>query len=153
MSLHTAVGIISSIIVTVVLQVEELALLSVTVNVTLFDPILLQSKLVLLAVTFAIPHASVEPSFISSASIVADPIAFRFIVSALHLPIGAILSSTFKIVLQVPEFPDASITVSVTVLLPIFEQSNVFGDTDSVIGPFGSVDPNPIAAISALVRL
>ena len=44
-------------------------------------------------------------------------------------------------------FPVASVTVSVTVLVPIFEQLNDVLDADNVTGPHSSVLPLLISAV------
>ena len=57
-------GLTKSTTVTVAEQVELLALLSVTVNITVFAPRLEQLKLLVLIVVLKIPHASDDPLFI-----------------------------------------------------------------------------------------
>ena len=44
--------------------------------------------------------------------------------------VGAIVSSTDTVAVQVETFPFTSVTVSVTVLAPMFEQSKVLGSTE-----------------------
>ena len=61
--------------VTLLVQVELLPLLSVTVNVTVFEPTLEQVKLVGLAARLAMPQASLEPLSTSLAVILALPLA------------------------------------------------------------------------------
>src|SRR5260370_29594468 len=70
LSLHLATGLVTSLTVTVALQVELLPLGSVAVRVTRLLPTLLQSKLVLLAERLT-PQASVLPPSISAATMVA----------------------------------------------------------------------------------
>ena len=59
--------------VTLLVQVLVLPLLSVTLKVTVFEPTLLQVKLVGLAAKLAMPQASFEPLSTSLAVIVALP--------------------------------------------------------------------------------
>ena len=63
-SWQTATGAIKSTTVTVAVQVALLVLLSVTVKVTRFVPMLLQSKLVWLRLRLAMPEASLLPLLI-----------------------------------------------------------------------------------------
>ena len=50
-------------------------------------------------------------------------------VISLVIATGGVTSDMVTIALQLPELPDASVAVKVTVLLPILEQSNVVGVT------------------------
>ena len=68
-------GAILSSIVTVVVQLEELPLASVTVKVTVFSPMLLQSNVLGLTVLVAIPQLSVEPPSISAGVMLTIPLA------------------------------------------------------------------------------
>ena len=49
--------------------------------------------------------------------------------------LGAILSTTVTVALHVDELPHASVTVSVTLFAPTFEQSNEVLDAPNVIDP------------------
>ena len=66
-------GLIVSDNVTVAVPVFMFPLVSVTVKVTMFDPILAQVNVLGETATVAIPHASLEPLFICAAVIVAVP--------------------------------------------------------------------------------
>src|SRR5260370_14269916 len=76
MSLHLATGLVTSLTVTVALQVELLPLGSVTVSATVLLPTMLQSKLVLLAARLT-PQASVLPPSMFAGAMVAWPVASR----------------------------------------------------------------------------
>jgi hypothetical protein len=54
--------------------------------------------------------------------------------------------TTVTVALHVDVLPVASVTVSVTVLAPILEQSNEVLDADNVIGPHSSLLPLLISA-------
>ena len=118
---------ITPVTVTVAVQVAVLPLLSVTVRVTLFVPILEQLKLVLDKVNDWIPQASLQPSLISEVVILAVPldnVTFAF----LQIAVGDMLSLTVTIAVADAVFPLASVTVNVTVFAPTFEQSKLVFD-------------------------
>jgi len=77
-----------------------------------------------------VPQLSVLLLLICDAASVPVPDAFKVTVAFLHKAAGAILSETFTVPEQVAVLPDASLTVSTTVLLPILAQVNVLGKTD-----------------------
>ena len=78
-------------------------------------------------VRVAIPQASIELLSTSAATIEALPVPSNCTVMSLQMAVGAILSKTVTIAVQVSEFPPGSVTVNVTVLVPILVQSKVFG--------------------------
>ena len=51
------------------------------------------------------------------------------------------ISTTVTVAEHVDEFPDPSVTVSVTAFEPVFAQVKVLGETDKVTGPQLSEDP------------
>ena len=104
--------------VTVAVQELTFPLVSVTVNVTAFAPILAQLKVVLLATKLAIPQLSVELLLMSAAVILAVPSVFKFTEMFLQIAVGNVSSSTVTICIQVAVFPEASVAVQVTVVLP-----------------------------------
>src|SRR5260370_193983 len=124
MSLHLASGLVTSLTVTVAVEVALVPLGSVAVRVTTLLPTLLQSKLVLLAERLT-PQASVLPPSISAGAMVAWPVASRLTVMSLHLATGLVTSLTVTVALQVELLPLASVTVSATVLLPTLLQSKL----------------------------
>ena len=91
----SGVGAVLSSIITVVEHVSVLPDASVTVKVTVFAPIIVQSKSVMSIAVVSIPQLSVEPLFISVAVIDAFPVASRAIVNGdTQLAVGFVLSST-----------------------------------------------------------
>ena len=54
---------------------------------------------------------------------------------------GPTVSATVTIAVPVLTFPLLSVTVNTTLLVPIFEQVNVLGDTESEAIPQASVEP------------
>ena len=73
MLLQTGVGAVESSTITVAVQVAVLLLASVTVKVTLFEPMSAQAKLVVEAVVLLTEQLSAEPPSMSAAVIVALP--------------------------------------------------------------------------------
>ena len=121
---QTAVGEVVSCTVTTEVQVEELALPSTTVRVTLLVPTLLQVKAVVLAVVPATEQLSQMPLSMSPAAMETLPLPSRCTVMFWHTAVGEVESVTTTDPLQVLEFPLTSTTVKVTVLLPRLEQVN-----------------------------
>src|SRR5712692_8506676 len=144
MSLHLASGLVTSLTVTIALQVELLPLGSVTVSATVLLPTLLQSKLVLLAARLT-PQASELPPSISAGAMVAWPVASRSMVMSLHLATGLVTSLTVTVALQVELLPLGSVTVSATVLLPTLLQSKLVLLAERLT-PQASVLPPSISA-------
>ena len=77
---QTAVGLVTSLTVTVAVQVETLPLTSVTVKVTVLAPTLAHVKEEGETASEAIPHASELPLLICEAIIEAVPPALKFTV-------------------------------------------------------------------------
>ena len=119
MSWQIAVGAKVSSTSTSAVQEFVFPLVSVTVSVTIFRPILLQSKLVISIVAPWIPQASVLPPSSIAAVIFATPEEFSATVMFWHIASGAIMSSTVTTATQLVMFPAASITLSVTLFGPI----------------------------------
>ena len=88
-----------------------------------------------------IPQASVEPLLIWDAVIDAVPKLFNCTVIFWVLTTGLTVSATVTTAVPVLTFPLLSVTVSTTLLVPIFEQVNVLGDTESEAIPQASVEP------------
>ena len=108
----------SSNTVTFAVAELELPLASVTVNNTGFVPIELQLKLVGSTTIDAIPQASKEPLSISAAVILAFPVASMVTEISCTTAVGAVLSITVTICVAVTEFPELSVTVHITEVLP-----------------------------------
>lgn len=136
-----ATGGTLSTTVTVDVQVETFPLLSVTVNVTMFDPILAQVNVVGEIESDAIPHASFDPLLTCVAVIEVVPEAFSGTVIFLQSAVGGTLSTTVTVAVQVETFPLLSVTVNVTVFEPILAHVNVDGETESEAIPQASFDP------------
>ena len=124
-SWQTASGGTESTTVTVAVQVELLPLLSVTVRVTRFVPMLLQSKLVWLRLRLAMPQASVLPLLICAGSIVPWPLAFNSTLRSWQTATGAIKSTTVTVAVQVALLVLLSVTVKVTRFVPMLLQSKL----------------------------
>jgi hypothetical protein len=110
------------------------------VSVTVLSPTLEQLKLEgdTLSVT---PQASFEPLSTCAAVIVAVPAELRLTVMFLAIALGATVSRTVTVAFLADTLLFASVTVSVTVLAPVFVQSNEEGDTLNVT-PHASFDPS-----------
>ena len=141
MFLHIAVGATLSCTVTVEVQVDILPLLSVTVKITVFAPTLEHVNVFGDTVIFFIPQASLEPLSICEAIILALPVASNCTVKFLHIAVGATLSCTVTVEVQVDILPLLSVTVRVTALVPILVHVNVFGDTVMLFIPQASLEP------------
>jgi hypothetical protein len=122
-------------------QVLTLPLLSVTVKVTVLGPMLAQVNEVLSRLSERIPQASLEPLSTCWAVIEAAPAASSCMVSAWQIAIGATLSSTVMVEVQVLTFPLLSVTVKVTVLGPTLAQVNDVLSRLSEAIPQASLDP------------
>jgi len=138
--LEIARGAIVSAIVTTEVHVELLPDASVTVNVTVFVPILAQVNTCGLTEKAAIVQLSVDPLLTANESMDAIPTLSNCAVIFLQVAIGAIVSETVTVETHCDEFPDASVTVKVTLFAPIFEQINESGLTTNEAIPQSSVD-------------
>src|SRR5690606_4825260 len=106
------VGAMLSSTVTIVVQVETLPFTSVTVKVTVFGPTSEQVKSVTSIEVLAIPQASVLPFSISATVMLAFPLASNWMVKgAAQVAVGATVSSTVTMVVQVETLPFTSVTV------------------------------------------
>ena len=141
-----ATGATLSSTVTVAVQVEVFPPTSVTVNVTVFAPILEQLKLFGETASEAIPQASEEPLSTSAAVIEPFPLLSNWTVTVWQVATGATLSSTVTVAVQVELLPSLSVTVKVAEFEPTFEQLNVEGDTDKEAMPQASLDPLSMSA-------
>src|SRR5688500_8959496 len=141
-----AVGATLSSTVTVAVQVEVFPLTSVTVKVTVFGPTLAQVKLVISKARLWIPHASLLPLSICAAVIVALPDASNCTVMFWQIAVGAILSSTVTVAVQVDVFPFTSVTVKVTVFGPPLAQVQLVISSDRLWIPHASLLPLSICA-------
>src|SRR5437899_13055 len=120
-----ATGGTGSTTVTVAVQVELLPLLSVTVRVTVLVPTLLTSKLVLSRLKLAMPQASVLPLLIWSGVIVPWPLASNWTVRFWQTANGGTESTTVTVAVAVWLLPLLSVTVRVTVFVPMLVQSKL----------------------------
>src|SRR5216683_1455616 len=122
---QTATGGTESTTVTVAVQVELLPLLSVTVRVTVLTPTLVQSKLVWLRLRLAMPQASVLPLLICAGSMVPWPLASNSTLRFWQRATGGTESTTVTVAVQVELLPLLSVTVRVTVFMPMLVQSKL----------------------------
>ena len=116
-------GAFTSFTVTIAVPVFTFPFTSVTVNVTVFGPIVEQLNEFGDTVLLAIPQSSLDPLFTSAAVIVATPAELRLTEMFCVITVGAVTSFTVTIAVPVFTFPFTSVTVNVTVLLPAFVQS------------------------------
>ena len=93
---------------------------------------------------------SVEPPSNWEAVTVTFPSASRSTVISFPTITGAVVSTTWTIASSVSVFPDSSVTVSVTVLSPIFSQVNTVSGIDRVISEQASEE---FLLISAAVKV
>ena len=141
MFVHTAVGGVTSFTVTVAVQVDEFPFTSVTVNVTVFAPVLAQVNEEGETDNVAIPQASELPLLICAAVIVAEPDEFKFTEIFWQIAVGGVTSLTVTNAVQVDEFPFISVTVKVTRFAPTLTQVKVDGETESEAIPHASELP------------
>ena len=134
-------GGVTSLMVTVAVQVETFPLLSVTVSVTVFAPTFAHVNEEGETESEAIPHASELPLLTCAAVIVALPDELRLTVMFWQTAVGLVTSLTVTVAVQVETFPLTSVTVSVTVFAPILAQVKVEGDTASDAIPQASELP------------
>src|SRR5690606_15309562 len=142
-----ATGATLSSTVTIVVQVEVFPFTSVTVKVTVFGPTSAQVKSVRSIEVLAIPQASVLPFSISATVMLAFPLASSWMVNgAAQFAMGATLSSTVTIVVQVETLPFTSLTVKVTVFGPTSAQVKAVMSIEVLAIPQASVLPLSISA-------
>src|SRR5690606_39124382 len=146
MLLVTTTGAVMSSTVTMAVALSVLPFTSVTVSVTVLAPTSPQSKLDLSSVMLAIPQASVEPLSISTAVMLALPVASSWTVMLRVTTTGAVMSSTVTIAVALSVLPFTSVTVSVTVLAPTSPQSKLFWLSVIEAIPQESVDPLSMSA-------
>lgn len=120
-------GAVLSITVTVLVQVLVFPDPSVAVRVTEFEPTLLQVKAVGDALKETVEQLSAEPLSISFAVMVAFPEPSRKTEMLWQLAVGETLSITVTEPEQALVFPDPSVTVRTTVLVPRSLQVNEVG--------------------------
>ena len=120
-----------SLTVTTALQVLELPLPSLTVNVTLFDPVSEQLKEVLEAEKLVVPQTSELPLSSWFGLMVWLPDEFRSIEIFLQTADGLVTSLTVTTEVHSSVWLLPSVTVRVTLLLPTFEQLKLVLEADS----------------------
>ena len=101
--------------VMVAVHVDSFPLLSVTVSITVFVPICVQSNAVWLNAKEATPQASVEPLSTVAASKVAFPEASNCTVTSWHSAQAVYYQPHVTLAVAVENYPFASVTVKVTV--------------------------------------
>src|SRR5580700_6630564 len=147
---QSAVGAVLSCTVTVALHVEAFPLKSVTVSVTVLSPVLLHVKLFGDTLSDPMPQLSKLPPSTSEPAIVTFPVLSRETVIDWQMAVGAVLSCTVTVALQLEVLPLKSVTVSVTVLSPVLLHVKLFGDTLSDPMPQLSTLP-PSTSVPAIV--
>ena len=114
--------------VTVDVHVELFPFTSMTVIVTVFAPMFAHVNAVGVTAKLAIPQASLDALFTAKESIVRLPVIFNRPVMFLQMAAGTTVSDTVTVDVQIAEFPEASVTVSVTVFAPMFAHVNELGE-------------------------
>ena len=122
-----------------------MALGSVTVRVTEFEPTLAQVNEVAEAEVLATEQLSEEPLSISPAVMLAFPLPSRKTVTSRHTAAGAVVSCTVTVAVQVAVPPSTSVTVRVDVLAPRFAQVKEVGVALRLPIPQLSEDPLSIS--------
>ena len=130
---HTATGAKTpSWIITVTLQLDSLPLKSVAVRMTVFSPILEQSKEVISADLVSIAQLSDQPANSSLSVRVTCKSSSRETVMSWQSIKGAVVSSMVTIALQDDTLPWGSVMVNTTLFCPMLLQSKVSTLTDVV---------------------
>ena len=128
-----AVGGVLSRTVTVAVQVAVLPLPSATVNVTVLGPKCAQVKLLWETdCAVAVPQLSVEP-LLSCEAVMFALFPLKFTVMFWQRAVGAVMSRTVTVAVQVAVFPLPSATVNVTTFAPRFEQVKLLWETDCAV--------------------
>jgi hypothetical protein len=122
---QTGIGAVTSLTVIEVLQVAEFPDGSVMVTVCVLIPISAQVKSVL-GIDGEVPQLSKLPEDTLAAVTVTLPVESKLTVGLVHIGVGAVMSLTVIVVLQVAVLPDPSFKVTVCVLAPVLAQVNVF---------------------------
>lgn len=107
------IGAVLSFIVTIAVPVELLPLVSVTVSVTEFAPMLAQVKVVWLKTLVAIPQLSVDPLSIWPGVIIALPLASRFTEMFCVATTGAVVSARLTATVSLSLHPFGNVAVKV----------------------------------------
>src|SRR5207244_4068999 len=125
------VGGAASCTVTVAVQLAVLPLLSLTVSVTVFGPMLVQAKVVGLTDRMVMVQLSVELLCTWAAVMLTWPLASRFTSMLCVRTVGGAASCTVTVAVQVPMLPWPSLAVSVTVFGPMLAQVKELGLTET----------------------
>src|SRR6266511_1858344 len=141
MFLHRALGNTLSTTVTMASHVATLALLSVTVSLTVFGPTLAQVKLFLSMARLLIPQASFLPLFTSAGVMLTLPVASNCTVMFLHRALGNMLSTTVTMASHVATWSLLSVTVSLTVFGPTLAQVKLVLSMARLLIPQASLLP------------
>ena len=123
----TIIGAAASTTVTIEVHVEDNPFASVAVSVTVFVPMLAHVNVVCDKLKLT-EQLSELPLSTSAVVKVATPDASNVIVAGWHVAIGAVLSITVTVAVQVEAFPFTSITVKVTELVPKSAQVKLYFD-------------------------
>ena len=145
-SWQEAVGAISSTTVTVAVQVLEFPLKSVAVKVIVCLPTSAQSKIFLSGPIIIMPQASLEPLSMSANESKPLPLASIWTVASWQETVGAILSSTVTVALQVLKLPLTSVAVSVTSCSPTSVQPKLLLFRERPAMPQASKEPLSICS-------
>ena len=134
-------------------QVAVFPLLSVTVKITVFDPISSQPKFVwlILKVRSSSQLSKLPPST-SSAVIVATPVSSNAIVIFSQSTVGGASSTIVTVVVQVATLPLASVAVMVIVCSPSCVQSQV-SISNSIKAVASQLSGTPRRSSSGFVKL
>jgi hypothetical protein len=134
-------GRIVSKTLTVAVALLKLPLLSNVVSVTLLLPRFVQLNVFGTTRMLSTAQLSVEPLFTCAGVMLTVPAEFTYTVIVRAVVIGRIVSKTVTVAVALLKLPLLSNVVSVTVLLPRFEQLNEFGITRMLSTAQLSVEP------------
>ena len=115
---------------------------SVPSNTAVYVPILV--KVLGVRVRFSILQLSVLPMSTIDTGIVTELVPFKFPSAFCPITFGVMLSSIVTIAVQVSELPAASVTVKVTILVPMLLQLKLLGSAAYDTMLTLSVDPPSI---------
>ena len=138
--IQLTVGAILSTTVTCALHVAVLDAASVAVNVTLFTPVLVQSKLSISKLKLGTPPLSLEPLSICAGVMVTLPVLSNDTLISWHTAIGFTPSVMVTTAIQLLVLPLASATVTCTLFGPRLALVNAKGVAVVLVIPHASDD-------------
>ena len=146
-SLQTAVGAVVSDTLTVAVQESTLPEASLRLRTTELLPMSEQLKELVLIVLLEMPQLSLDPPSTSAAVIEALPLPSRKTVRLLQTAVGGVTSLMVTVAEQEALLPEASVPVSVTVVVPILAQVKAVSLRTRLVIPQLSEEPPSTSAV------